>query len=299
MALAFIGTEVLPVYVAQDQGIYKKYGLDVETTVMQSSAQVAPAMAAGDIDIALTAGAGVVDLDLAGGDQVIILNHSQYMHFMLQARPDIRRVEDLRDKRVAITRLGSGIHLATTLTLAKAGLEAGRDVLLVQAGGVDQVLGALLGGSVDASMLALPFNLLAERQGFPQLVDVGDYQIPYMQGSLAVTKGTLDKQYPLIRDVVRAHLEGLSIAKRDIALSKRLVGQASQTDDDDLLERSVRLWIGGLAPTPYPSLEAVQTVLDQRAPEIEAAKTANLNDFVDNRILRELEAEGFLKTVGY
>src|SRR5437764_6564488 len=39
MALAFIGTEVLPVYVAQDQGIYQKYGLDVATTVMQSSAQ--------------------------------------------------------------------------------------------------------------------------------------------------------------------------------------------------------------------------------------------------------------------
>ncbi|HZS00866.1 MAG TPA: ABC transporter substrate-binding protein [Chloroflexota bacterium] len=299
MALAFIGTEVLPVYVAQDQGLYRKYGLDVETTVMQSSAQVAPAMAAGDIDIALTAGAGVVDLDLAGGDQVIILNHSQYMHFMLQARPDIRRVEDLRDKRVAITRLGSGIHLATTVTLAKAGLEAGRDVLLVQAGGVDQVLGALVGGSVEAGMLALPFNFLAERQGFPQLVDVRDYQIPYMQGSLAVTKATLDAQYDLIRDVVRAHLEGLAKARSDLALSKRLVGQASQTDDDDLLERSVRIWISDLAPTPYPPLDAVQTVLDQRAPEIAAARTANPGDFVDNRILRDLEASGFLKTVGY
>ncbi|HLH25347.1 MAG TPA: ABC transporter substrate-binding protein [Chloroflexota bacterium] len=299
MAVAFVGTEVLPVYVAQDQGIYRKYGLDVETTIMQSSAQVAPAMAAGDIDIALTAGAGVVDIDLAGGDQVLILNHSQYMHFMLHARPDIRRVEDLRDKRVAITRLGSGVHLATTVTLAKAGLEAGRDVLLVQAGGVDQVLGALVGGSVEAGMLALPFNFLAEREGYPQVVDVRDYAIPYMQGSLAVTRSTLAAQYDLIRDVARAHLEGLALAKRDVALSKRLVGQASQSDDDDLLERSVRIWIGDLAPTPYPSLEAVQTVLDQRAPEIPAAKTANPSDFVDHRVLQELDANGFLKTVGY
>jgi NitT/TauT family transport system substrate-binding protein len=299
LAEAFIGTEVLPVYVAQDQGIFRKYGLDVETTILQSSAQVAPAMAAGDIDVALTAGAGVVDLDLAGGDQVIVLNHSQYMHFMLQARPETRRVEDLRDKRVAITRLGSGVHLATTVTLAKAGLEAGRDVTMVQAGGVDQVLGALVGGSVDAGMLALPFNFLAEREGFPLLVDVRDYSIPYMQGSLAVTKQTLDARYDLIRDVVRAHLEGLAIAKRDAALAKRLVGQASQTDDDDLLERSVRIWVGDLAPTPFPPLDAVQTVLDQRATEIPAAKTANPSDFVDYRILRELEANGFLKTVGY
>jgi ABC-type nitrate/sulfonate/bicarbonate transport system substrate-binding protein len=164
---------------------------------------------------------------------------------------------------------------------------------------VDQVLGALVGGSVEAGTLALPFNYLAEREGFPLLVDVRDYSIPYMQGALAVTKGTLDAQYDLIRDVVRAHLEGLAIAKRDPALAKRLVGQASQADDDDLLERSVRIWVSDLAPTPYPPLEAVQTVLDQRAPEIAAARTANPNDFVDYRILRELEGSGFLKTVGY
>jgi ABC-type nitrate/sulfonate/bicarbonate transport system substrate-binding protein len=256
-------------------------------------------MAAGDIDIALTAGAGVVDLDLAGGDQVLTLSHSNYMNFTLQARPDIRRVEDLRDKCVAITRLGSGIHLATIVTLQKAGLDAGRDVLLVQAGGVDQVLGALIGGSVDASMLATPFNFLAEREGFPTLASTRDYHVPYMQGALAVTRPTLEAQADLVRDYMRAHIEGLGLAKRDLALSKRLVGVASQSDDDDLLERSVHAWIEDLAPDLRPSVEAVQTVLDQRAPEIEAAKTFNPRDVIDDRILRDLDASGFLKSVGY
>jgi hypothetical protein len=46
---------------------------------------------------------------------------------------------------------------------------------------------------------------------------------------------------------------------------------------------------------PYPSLDAVKAVLEQRSPEIAAARTANPSDFVDDRVLRELEASGFLR----
>src|SRR5688572_5065465 len=79
LAYGFVGAEVIPMWLAFDQGTYQKYGLEVEATLMQSSAQIAPAMAAGDIDVALTAGAGVVDIDLAGGDQLIIAAHNNYM----------------------------------------------------------------------------------------------------------------------------------------------------------------------------------------------------------------------------
>jgi hypothetical protein len=120
-----------------------------------------------------------------------------------------------------------------------------------------------------------------------------------MQGALAVTKPTIAAQSDLIRDLMRAHIEGLSLAKRDTALSKRLVGAASQTDDDDLLERSVRSWLVELAPDLRPSVAAVQTVLDQRAPEIEAARTFNPRDVIDDRILQDLDASGFLKSAGY
>jgi NitT/TauT family transport system substrate-binding protein len=294
LAYGFVSAEVIPIWIALEQGIYTKYGLAVEPILLQTSAQIAPAMAAGEVDIALTAGAGVVDIDLAGGDQVLILSQNNMMRFFLHARPDIQNIESLRGKRVAITRLGSGIHLATSIVLQRAGLEAGRDVQLAQAGTVDAALTALVSGGVEAAMLSLPTNLLAERQGFPLLADLKGYRVPYMQGALAVTRSTLETRYALVQDFVRAHLEAMGIAKRDPALATRLLGKYTQTDDQDLLERSYRIWVEDLADPPYPSLEAVQAVLDQRAPEVPAARTANPRDFVDDRILRELEASGFL-----
>ena len=296
MAYGFVSTTDIPMWIAQDQGIFTKYGLDVDTTLLQTSAQIAPAMAAGEVDVALTAGAGVVDIDLAGGNQVLIVAEQNMMRFFLQTRPEIRRVEDLRNKRVAITRLGSGVHLATIKVLEQAGLDPGRDTALIQAGTVNNALSALASDQVEAAMLSTPTNILAERQGFPLLVDVKDLHIPYSQGALAVTRTTLEERYDLVRDFVKAMLEARGVAMRDPALAKGLLGQNTKTEDQDILDRSYELWLADLDELPYASPDAVQTVLDQRAPEVQAARTANPQDFVDNRIVRELEASGFLRT---
>ena len=294
LAYGFVSAEVIPLWIALDQGVFARHGLAVEPVLLQSSAQIAPAMASGEIDVALTAGAGVIDIDLAGGDVVLIASQTNWMRFFLHARPEIRRVDDLRGKRVAITRLGSGVHLATTKVLERAGIEAGRDAILVQAGSGDAVLGSLASGSADAAMLVLPANLLAERQGFPLLADVRDYQIPYVAAGLAATRATLASRPELVGDFVRAYLEAMGMARREPALAQRLMGQHLQTDDADLLERSYRTWIEEMDPLPYPSLPGIQTILDQRAPEVPAARAANPADFVDDRLLRELEASGFL-----
>jgi NitT/TauT family transport system substrate-binding protein len=295
MAYGFVAPSVLPMYIALDQGIYTRYGLDVETILMQSSAQIAPAMAAGEIDVALTAGAGVVDLTLAGGDQVLIESDHNRLRFFFHGQPELRRVEDLRDKRVAITRLGSGNHLSAQIALARTGLTAGRDVQLLQAGAGDALLTALVNGNADGAMLASAQHFIARQQGYPLLVDTGDYQIPYMQTSLAVTRTTLASRYDLVTDFVRAHLEGTGVGKRDPALAKRLLRQELQLDEEAALEFNYRYWLDELDDPPYPPLVAVQTVLDQRADEIPAARTANPSDFVDDRILRELEASGFMR----
>jgi NitT/TauT family transport system substrate-binding protein len=252
-------------------------------------------MAAGEVDVALSAGAGVVEIGLAGGDQVMVASQTNLMRFFLHARPEIRRVEDLRGQRVAITRLGSGIHLATTIVLERAGLDPNRDVILLQTGASDAPLTALVSGAADAGMMADPTNFFAERQGFPQLVSLTDYQIPFSQGALAVSRGTLESRYDLVRDFVRGHVEAIGVGKRDPALAKRLLAKYTQNDDPDLVDRSYQVWVNALEERAYPSVAAVQTVLDQRAPENPAARMANPRDFVDDRILRELEASGFLQ----
>ena len=93
----------------------------------------------------------------------------------------------------------------------------------------------------------------------------------------------------------RSHAEALGRAKREPALAKRLLGEQTKSDDQELLDISYRLWTEDLTELMYPNPDAVQSVLDQRAPEIAAARTANPRDFLDDRVLRDLEASGFLR----
>src|SRR5581483_6230144 len=233
LAYGFISTTDIPMWIADDQGLWQKYGLEIDSTLLQSSAQIAPAMAAGEVDVALTAGAGVVDIDLAGGEQVLIASLQNEMRFFVHAQPDIRRIEDLRGKSLGITRRGSGINLAADIVLDKAGLEPGSDVALQELGTVQNEYGALTSGQVAALILSAPTNILAARQGYPQIADLKDYHVPYSQGALAVTRSTLATRYDLVRDFTKAFLEGLGMAKRDPALAKRVLAENTQTRDQD------------------------------------------------------------------
>jgi ABC-type nitrate/sulfonate/bicarbonate transport system substrate-binding protein len=295
LAYGFISTTDIPMWIADDQGLWQKYGLEVEATLLQSSAQIAPAMAAGEVDVALTAGAGVVDIDLAGGDQVLIASLQNEMRFFVHAQPDIRRIEDLRGKQLGITRRGSGVNLAADIVLDAAGLEPGSDVALQELGTVQNEFSALTSGQIAAVILSAPSNILAARQGYPQIADLKDYHVPYSQGALAVTRHTLAERPALVRDFVKAFVEGLGMAKRDPALAKRVLAANTQTTDQDLLDASYALWLGEVDWTLDPSLAAVQTVLDQRADDHPTARTAKAQDFVDTRIVEELKRSGFLE----
>ncbi len=297
LALGFLGAEAMPVFIGLDQGIYRKYGLDVESVVLQSSAQIAPSMASGEIDVGLSAGSGTVDIDLAGGDQVLVLNHSNILHFQLVGRPEIQRVEDLRDKRIAISRLGSSAHFSVQVMLERAGLDTIRDVVWAQLGTSEAGLAALTSGAVDALITSPPHTLLAMREGYRLIADTKDYNVQYTQAAMAVTRPTLEARYDLIRDFLRGHVEAVGVAKRDRALATRLLGERNKIDDQEVLDFTYDDWVSIVDSTLVPTVESVQTVLDQRAAEIPAARTANPRDFIDDRIMRELVASGFVESM--
>jgi ABC-type nitrate/sulfonate/bicarbonate transport system substrate-binding protein len=295
LALGFLGAEAMPVFVGLDQGIYRKYGVDVEPMVLQSSAQIAPSMASGEIDIGLSAGSGTVDIDLAGGDQVLVLNHSNILHFQLVGRPEIKRVEDLAGKRIAISRLGSSAHFSVQIILERAGFDPMRDVIWAQLGTSEAGLVGLTSGAVDALITGPPQTLLAIREGYPLIADTKTYNVSYTQAAMAVTRPTLAARYDLIRDFLRGHVEAVGLTKRDRALATRLLGERNGIDDQEILDFTYDDFVGVVDGTLVPTVESVQTVLEQRAPEIPAARTANPRDFIDDRIMRGLVASGFVE----
>ncbi|HZU05624.1 MAG TPA: ABC transporter substrate-binding protein [Chloroflexota bacterium] len=294
IALNAVSASMGPMWIAKDLGLFEQYGLDVELVTLQTSSQIAKVMAAGEIPIALSAAAGVVDAVLAGDDQILLTGYQNYMNFWVHSRPEVRSVTDLRGKRVGTTRIGSGAHLGTVEMLRRFGLEPDRDVAVLQLGGMPEVFGALSAGAVDAAILSIPWNFQAQDSGFPLLHDLSAQRIPYLQTGLATTRGYLQRNEDLVRRVLMAHLEGLARFHTDKATAIEVLARNLKSEDRELLERTYDVLTPLLERVPYPTPASIQTVIDQRAAENPAARQLTPAQVADDRLLRELDAAGFI-----
>jgi NitT/TauT family transport system substrate-binding protein len=297
VAHAFISAETLPIWLGLDQKLFERYGLDVEAVPLQTSAQVAPAMTSGDVHLALTTGSGEIEFALSGGDHVIVAGYSNWMRYFLHARPEIRRVEDLRDKRIGITRRGGAIDVAAHIFLEKHGMTYGRDAAIAELGTAQNQVSGIVAGAVDAVIVALPTNLLVEREGFPLLEDTKQHNVAFPTNVISVRRPYLAANPDVVRDYLKGHVHAVEVIRKDKELAKRLLAKGTASEDAELLERSYQVYISDLQDVPYPSPEAIQGALDAAAAEKPQARSARPADFFDDRLVRELDESGFIRTV--
>jgi ABC-type nitrate/sulfonate/bicarbonate transport system substrate-binding protein len=269
--------------------------LKVTAIPLQTSAQVVPAMTSGEVQVALLTGYSVVESDLAGADLVIVAGYSNEMRYFLHARPDIRRVEDLQGKRIGITRRGGAISLAVEILLNKHGLKAGQDAAVIELGTAANQVSGLVAGAVDAAVVALPTNLIAEREGFPLLEDTKQHNVAFLANAIAVRRPYLTANADVVKRFLQAHIEAVEVIRRDKELAKRVLGRNTETTDDDLLSRTYDTWVSDLQAVPYPSPQAIQGVLDASAAERPEARNARPDQFYDDRLVRELDESGFVR----
>ncbi|HLH26198.1 MAG TPA: ABC transporter substrate-binding protein [Chloroflexota bacterium] len=294
LGLNAVSASIAPIWMAKDEGIFEKYGFDVELITLQSSSQVAKVMASGEIPVAVSAAAGVVDAVLAGDDQVLLSGFQNNMNFWVYSKPEIATVADLRGKRLGVTRIGSGIYLGATKMLQGAGLEPDRDVALLQIGGTAEVYGALAAGAVDASVLAIPYNFEAQDAGFRLLYDLSAQHVPYLQNGLASTSSYVKNNDEMLKRLMMAHVEGLARVHKDKATTVDVLARNLKSDDRPLMARTYDLIEPLLERVPYPTAESIQTVLDQRAEEQPAARNLTPAQLSDDHFIRDLEAQGFV-----
>jgi NitT/TauT family transport system substrate-binding protein len=286
---------VTPAWVAKEQGFFAKYGIEAELLVMQSSSQLAPALISGEIPITLSAATGIVNSVLSGSDLVLLGGYANQLRFWLYARPEIANVRDLQGKQVAITRRGGAIHQATELALERNGLDPDRDVILIQVGSTNDSLTAMLSGAVAGGMLSPPGMFRADEQGLRMLVDTGDYQYPMILQGIATSRAWLARNEDVARRTLQALAEGLAFAHQHKERTKEIIGLYSKVDDPTLLEKTYTTLVPGFERTLYAPPEALTADLQTLAQEVPAARDARPEQFLDLRLVEELERSGFFQ----
>ena len=157
LVFSAIGSSQSPLWIGYEAGIFRKHGLDAELLYVAGGSRAAQVVLSGEVPIAMFNGGSVISADLAGGDLVNVASGMNVMPFFLVAGPSIRQIEDLKGKKVAVTRFASATDYALRYAAEKWPVKPDRDFTVLQLGGQPEMIAAIKSGAIQAAMLNAEF----------------------------------------------------------------------------------------------------------------------------------------------
>src|ERR1043166_6085741 len=246
------------IYVTKEAKLFEKYGLYADPVAMRGSGESSKAMIGGSIQVAPIATPTVISADLAGAD-LVILSHTLpgVIHAMV-VKPEIKRIEDLKGKKIGVTTFGSLTDFLVRHILRKKGLNPDRDVALIQIGGDPERIGALKQGAIDAASLSFPGYAIAIKMGFPMLWDSAK-EINYPWIEITTRRSIVQKDRDMVLSYIKAYMEATALFKRDRDFGKKVIKKVLRVDNEELLNESYDLFAKAFLQTPYPNTVGMKT----------------------------------------
>jgi NitT/TauT family transport system substrate-binding protein len=288
-----LGGVMTPIWVAYEGGYFTKHGVNVELSYLAATSAV-QAMVGGGQEIGLVGNQGV-DAKLEGADLIYVASGVPTFVFQMYARPEIKSIADLKGKVIAVTQPAASTDYASRIALRKNGLEPDKDVKIMYAQDMNNVVNSLNVGNVAAGIVSAPLSIKAKAAGNKMLVNITEMKIPFLfTGMLSSPKIVREKNEALTR-FLRAYIEAMAVIRKDKETTFKSLTKFLKTNDREVLE-SVYDEFRDVFPTaPLMTAAEVQAVLDvAKSPK---AKQMKPTDFFDNSIVQKIQASGFVEQV--
>ena len=285
-------------WVAQEEGLFRKNGLEVELVHIPSTSRAIQVLLAGELAYTYMDGRTAVQATLRGADAVIVAGVANRLVFSFMARPEIKSFAGLRGKKIGITRLGSSTHSVTMWVMNKFGLKP-EEYQLLQLVDVPNIFAAIAAGQIEAGALSPPTNFRARKAGLTELVDLSKDGPEYVSVAIGSTRSFIKNNEEMSRRLVRGYSEGVQLLKANKAAGIRAIQKYARIKDPDILEATYGEARAYIETVPYVTRKGMETIISELQPTEPKAKTAKPDDFLEPRFVNELEKEGFYKATAF
>jgi NitT/TauT family transport system substrate-binding protein len=281
-----------------EAGLFKKYNIDHELVFIASSGIVTAALLGGDADMTVTGGVGNVIAYVRGSTDVAFIGGvKNTMTQTLVAGGNIKKPEDLKGKRIGVSRIGGNSHYFTIQALRRYNMEPNRDFSFLQTGGDPETLAALLSGGIEVANLTPPTDSQAIAKGYHYVVYGPDLKIPYAATAFVTKRSLLAKRGQVVGHYMRAMAETAKIMHTDKEFVYKVLGKYLRITDRNVLDSAYNAEIKVLEPRLVIKNEALQAILDEVAQSDPRAKKVKPQELIDSRYLDEMEKSGFFDQV--
>lgn len=269
-----------PLYVAQDAGIFRKHGFVLEMVFIAGGSLSTQALIGKSLDLLQTGGPPFLNAYLRGARLKIIGGVTNILPYVLITGSRIKNAEQLRGKKIGISRFGSNTDFVVRLALGHLGLNPA-DVTVLQVGGSQSRLVALKAGTIDATVLSPEEALAAQKVGLNTLLDFVAKGVEFPHVAMVAREETLQAQAPLVKRFMTAYVEGIRYFKtrKEEAVRKMMV--LSRLNDREIAEKAFDVYMRSLPDDGKPTIKGLDAVLVDFAREEPKAKGLTVSQIVD------------------
>lgn len=283
------GATTLGLSAAQNYGFFRAQGLFAELIVMRPSISLQTLMA-GELDYS-TALASGARASVSGLPMRIVMTLTVGQDFSLVVRPEIRRMEDLKGRTLAVSGVGEFTDVGARMVLKKYGLVPEVDVKLRALFGNHPLrLSALQAGQIDGTVMSMPYNKMAVKLGFKELVHLREI-IKTPQGGLVTTLQKIRGEPDMIVRTIKAVLAANRYLKQNKGEFTKLLEKESGIHDPVVAslihEEIVKLY----SDTGVVSDEAMQEFIANSKETLKSSREISFSEIADFSFARKAASE--------
>ena len=257
--------------------------MDFELVPGGGSAPTVSAVVGGYVQFVQTSAASLINAALQGAPVVLVAKVMGPAPYKLIGGMPIRRIADLKGKKIGVNRFGGAPDFLLRYVLAKNGLDAQRDVTILQTGDPTARLVSLFTGVTDATLLLVPEEKLAVEKGYPVIIDFAALGLPYVNIVLATNRRFLEDHPGAAKAFLGCYWEAVKAAKAQPEVAKKALAHWTRTNDSALLDYTYKSWRADYAPQS-PLIESKELeLLVASAPK--SAGKRDVSQFLDMRFL--------------
>ncbi len=284
---------------AEEARLYPKYDLDFQLVYIASSGIVTAAMSGGNGSVAIVGGEGPIRAFLSGNtDFVFIGSVKNVLTHSIMGKPEIKRPEDLKGKKVGVGRIGGNSHYFAAYGMRQKGMDLVRDTNFIQTGGAPETFLALTTGAVDAASLTTPQDTRAAFLGYNYVIDGRELKPPYVATGFVTLRSVIAKRPKVVSQFMHMMAESLKIMVTDRDLAFRLMARKIGLTDRKVFDAAYTAEMKVLEPRLDIKPIAIQATLDEIAKTDPRAKQVKAEQLIDRRFLEEMEKDGTFDRLG-
>jgi NitT/TauT family transport system substrate-binding protein len=297
--VTFRNARLAPLWIADEEGFFKKQGLDVKQVNIAGGTQGAQMMVSGGLDVSYDDPISCAVATAGGVPVKAIFGGAPQLGFLIVGGPGVKNVADVKGKRVGASGLGlSASRLALLVGFRRLGLDADKEqIIIVAAGQEPERVAGLSAGAIAATVVSPEYKNKLDSLGMNMLADLRTLGIPWETASVVTTAKNMQSKRDMLERLVQALLQAnafiLNPANRArvMAITTAQLGLKTEQEAAAIYDDTVKFYV---FKKQYPTRDGFTNVLAEVTKSLPKAAGLKYEDVVDISIMEKLDKSGFI-----